>query len=70
MARICWYRNPPIRITGSAWKPEGPHGQFTIPSLVYWDLGEPLEHFDDISQAQTMGASGVYRGGIRKGWCW
>jgi hypothetical protein len=52
---------------GAAWKPDGPHGQFTAPAIVYWDLGKPLEHFDDISQAQMSGAPGIYRRRYSKG---
>jgi hypothetical protein len=46
---------------GAQWAPQPPHGRFTPPAFVYWDLGKPLEHFDDIAMARVPESPGIYR---------
>jgi len=48
------------QVWGGAWGRPGEQSSFVPPTFVYWDLGEPKEHFDDIAQAELDNASGVY----------
>lgn len=52
---------------GGAWDATGPHGRFTPPDFVYWDLGEPRQRFQDIAEAGLAGTPGVYRRQFAKG---
>jgi hypothetical protein len=52
---------------GGHWPPREPYGLFTPPSFLFWDLGKPLESFQDIADAELPDTPGVYRRRYSKG---
>jgi hypothetical protein len=49
---------------GGAFRKQSPHGEFTPPDFVFWDLGAARERFANIDEARV---AGLYRRRFAKG---